>query len=197
MITCQTNCLPLFTDHTGLWSAVKPPLLLCLHCQSGVGGGWITGLVNSLSHEGCIGIFENLNVNDHFCQYIWCIFCEIAMGWMSVFLSQHWFSEWLGVIRQQAITWTNVDTIYVDIHDITKPQWVWRNKNVCIICKNCTTLGSSLITPLCTEFFRVIFCFKAKTNLISLSFVNNAMVQIIRTFPHVGQITISPTCLIL
>ena len=33
--------------------------------------------------------------------------------------SQHWFREWLDAIRQQAITWANVDS-----DGITGPQWV-------------------------------------------------------------------------
>ena len=47
---------------------------------------------------------------------IMCIFCEIAVECMpqgfrlmtSIMISQHWFREWLGAVRQQAITWTNV-----------------------------------------------------------------------------------------
>ena len=34
---------------------------------------------------------------------------------ISLLESQHWFGKWFGVIRQQAITWTNVD------------QVIWRN----------------------------------------------------------------------
>ena len=30
--------------------------------------------------------------------------------WTSVINSQHWFRLWLGAVRQQAITWTNVDS---------------------------------------------------------------------------------------
>ena len=29
--------------------------------------------------------------------------------WTSLMISQHWFRWWLGVVRQQAITWANVD----------------------------------------------------------------------------------------
>ena len=29
--------------------------------------------------------------------------------WTLVMISQHWFRYWLGAVRQQAITWTNVD----------------------------------------------------------------------------------------
>ena len=29
--------------------------------------------------------------------------------WTLLMISQHWFKEWLGAVRQQAITWTNVD----------------------------------------------------------------------------------------
>ena len=43
----------------------------------------------------------------------WGLFCDIALGWMSqdplLMISQHWFRLWLGAVRQQAITWANVD----------------------------------------------------------------------------------------
>ena len=29
--------------------------------------------------------------------------------WVLLMISQHWFRYWLGAVRQQAITWTNVD----------------------------------------------------------------------------------------
>ena len=29
--------------------------------------------------------------------------------WTLVMIGQHWFRQWLGAVRQQAITWTNVD----------------------------------------------------------------------------------------
>ena len=29
--------------------------------------------------------------------------------WTSLMISQHWFRQWLGVVRKQAITWANVD----------------------------------------------------------------------------------------
>ena len=40
---------------------------------------------------------------------------EIAPRWWSQntfddMISQHWFRQWLGVVKQQAITWANVDT---------------------------------------------------------------------------------------
>ena len=31
--------------------------------------------------------------------------------WASLMISQHWFRWWLGVVRQQAITWVNVDLV--------------------------------------------------------------------------------------
>ena len=38
---------------------------------------------------------------------------EITLRWipqsLTIMRSQHWFKQWLGAIRQQAITWTNVD----------------------------------------------------------------------------------------
>ena len=37
------------------------------------------------------------------------ISCEIALRWLSLDLTDGKFREWLGAIRQQAITWANVD----------------------------------------------------------------------------------------
>ena len=31
--------------------------------------------------------------------------------WTSAMINQHWFRKWLGAIRQQAITWSNVDLV--------------------------------------------------------------------------------------
>ena len=42
----------------------------------------------------------------------WSISCEIALKWMSldhIMFSQHWSRWWFDTIREQAITWTNVD----------------------------------------------------------------------------------------
>ena len=36
-------------------------------------------------------------------------------------ISQHWFSWWLGAIRQQALTWANANP---DLCHHTRPQWV-------------------------------------------------------------------------
>ena len=41
----------------------------------------------------------------------------------SLMKSQHWFSQWLGAPRQQAITWTKVDSD-LSLNFITRPQWV-------------------------------------------------------------------------
>ena len=30
--------------------------------------------------------------------------------WTLLMISQHWFRQWLGAVRQQALTWTNVDS---------------------------------------------------------------------------------------
>ena len=35
--------------------------------------------------------------------------CGLVTAHDSIELDQHWFRYWLGAIRQQAITWTNVD----------------------------------------------------------------------------------------
>ena len=38
------------------------------------------------------------------------IFREIPIGWIPQHLAdQHWLRQWLGAVRQQAITWANVD----------------------------------------------------------------------------------------
>ena len=39
----------------------------------------------------------------------WGISYEIALKWMLLDLTDDKFREWLGAVRQQAITWTNVD----------------------------------------------------------------------------------------
>ena len=42
----------------------------------------------------------------------WGISCETASRWMSMdfrMIDQHWVRKWLGAVRQQAITWNNVD----------------------------------------------------------------------------------------
>ena len=38
-----------------------------------------------------------------------CILCEIALGWVPVNLSQHWFKWYLGAIRQHAIILAIID----------------------------------------------------------------------------------------
>ena len=41
----------------------------------------------------------------------------------TLFISKHWFRLWPGVVRQQAITWNNVDPDLC-YHVVTTPQWV-------------------------------------------------------------------------
>ena len=33
-------------------------------------------------------------------------------NWILLMISQHWFRYWLGAVRQQAITWANVDPVF-------------------------------------------------------------------------------------
>ena len=40
---------------------------------------------------------------------------------ISLMISQHWFREWLDAIRQQAMTWTNIDQ---DLRSHMRLQWV-------------------------------------------------------------------------
>ena len=57
---------------------------------------------------------------------VFSISCEIALGECletSLMISQHWFRNWLGAIKQQAITWANSDP-NLCCHIITRPQWV-------------------------------------------------------------------------
>ena len=42
-------------------------------------------------------------------------------NWILPMISQHWFRWWLGAVRQQAITWVNVDP---DLCRHIRPQWV-------------------------------------------------------------------------
>ena len=66
------------------------------------------------------------------------ISCEIALLWMSLdislMISQHWFRQWLGAVRQQAITWSNIDSdlcrhlASLGPHElITRPGDRWSN----------------------------------------------------------------------
>ena len=43
---------------------------------------------------------------------------------ISLMISQHRFRSWLGAIRQQAITWVNVDPDLWHHIGVTRPQWV-------------------------------------------------------------------------
>ena len=77
--------------HLKVSSAKKRPFCLSLnvlsewsHCNS--------IHINSLAPaDRCIKIQEYLNFSENFCQHILCIFCEIALGWMPIISSQHWF----------------------------------------------------------------------------------------------------------
>ena len=40
----------------------------------------------------------------------------------SLMISQHWFTSWLGAVKQQTITWTNVDHVLC-CYCFTKPLW--------------------------------------------------------------------------
>ena len=37
------------------------------------------------------------------------IMCKLALNWTHLMIIQHWFREWLGAVRQPAITWANID----------------------------------------------------------------------------------------
>ena len=39
-------------------------------------------------------------------------------------ISQYWFRYWLGAVRQQAITWTNVDWVPCRLYGVARAQWV-------------------------------------------------------------------------
>ena len=52
--------------------------------------------------------------------------------WTSLMISQHWFRQWLGALRQQAITWTNVDPdlchhMLSPGHNELRPYFRYRN----------------------------------------------------------------------
>ena len=122
--------------------------------------------------------------------------------------SQHWIVIW--TLCQYS--WVNIGSrndlvssgnkpspepmlmqVYVNIHGITKPQWVnclhavliRRNKNMFA---NLQKLHHTRRPLLLYElgYFESIFTI---INEISLSFLTNAMAQIIRMFPHGGQIS--------
>ena len=57
-------------------------------------------------------------LNDHFSSWFQLLMAELFFfvklasyqgQWTLLIISQHWFRYWLGAVRQQAITWDNVD----------------------------------------------------------------------------------------
>ena len=85
-------------------------LFWMVHC--GIWDRCIVGCVNLIYWwKLCLCLFLQLmqkitkknNPEWYFCQGILCIFCKIALGWMSIILSQHWCRLWLDAVRQQAI----------------------------------------------------------------------------------------------
>ena len=45
----------------------------------------------------CIWLIAGMNIS-----------CETLRPWTFLMIDQHWFSSWLGAVRQQAIIWANV-----------------------------------------------------------------------------------------
>ena len=69
-------------------------------------------LINSLAHGKFEWNFRHVIYKQILVIDGWGISCEIALLWMSLaslMISQHWFRWWLGAVRQQVITWANVD----------------------------------------------------------------------------------------
>ena len=58
----------------------------------------------------------------------WGSSCELAHRWMLrewlFMISQHWFRQWLGAVRQQAVTWANDEPDFLSPYGVTRPQWV-------------------------------------------------------------------------
>ena len=55
------------------------------------------------------------NFQTNFSDWWLGIFCEIASNECHrtmLMITQHWFRSWLGAIRQQAITWGNIDPVF-------------------------------------------------------------------------------------
>ena len=54
--------------------------------------------------------------------------------WSLIMMSQHWFRQLLGAVRQQAIVWANVDPD-LSPYGVTKTQWVKQSYlSYCITC---------------------------------------------------------------
>ena len=52
---------------------------------------------------------SKLKLKCYFCQHIFIIFCEVSPEGAPIILFQYWFGQWVYAIREQAITWANVD----------------------------------------------------------------------------------------
>ena len=66
-------------------------------------------LINSLAPGRCKKSWKISSSKPILGKCNWCFYCGTGLGWMPIFSSQHWFRLWLGAVRQQAITWANVD----------------------------------------------------------------------------------------
>ena len=102
--------------------------------------------------------------------------------WTSLMIGQHWFRQWLGAVRQQAIylsqCWPSSMSPYV----ITRPQYVlicilsahsWQtdNKMFCTISKHpiCTTINR----PTTKRFVQLVCVLSAINCLMLISYTRN------------------------
>ena len=83
----------------------NPSLWLGLRAAAkGKGREWIDSLAPGRGDSD----FKSV-ISEHMLRIKFTSSCEIALRWMPLMLSQHWFRQWLGAIWHQAITWANID----------------------------------------------------------------------------------------
>ena len=76
----------------------------------GVGvGSLCLDLINSLAPARCGSNFKSLNVIGWILEHVLLNFSQMIFHRTPLMIRQHWFRWWLGAVRQQDITWTNVD----------------------------------------------------------------------------------------
>ena len=82
--------------------------------------------VNSLVPERCGNNFKSNAFRNLIFRIVAWTFSVILLSGechrTSLMRSQHWIRQWLGAIRQQAITWANIDLVLWS--HITRPHWV-------------------------------------------------------------------------
>ena len=72
-------------------------------------------MLHTLTHcpMGQVEVILQVHITNSFYKLIsWALTVKLVLGecrWAPLIISQHWFRWWLGAIRQQAITWADID----------------------------------------------------------------------------------------